>query len=181
VRQHWYPIDARLDIHFRLDEERLSQGELAATLAAVGLQGFGKDANVGLGKFILEGLVPHARAVQDRANAWLTLAPCAPQGLGFDPVNSYYRTFTRYGRHGGEAVLTGQPFKAPLLMAASGSVFSPGRLTNGSDMTRDHIGQGLGGKDANGVGILSKAISATVHQGYAPVLGIQLEKQRMGD
>ncbi|MBM4200551.1 MAG: CRISPR-associated protein Csm7 [Gammaproteobacteria bacterium] len=167
VRQHWYPPGARLDIHLRLDEARLSQADLGQALDAVGVTGFGKDANVGLGKFTLEGLQTHIPPHQPDANAWLTLALCAPQGLGLDAQRSYYRPFTRYGRHGAEAVLLGNPFKAPLLLAAAGAVFSPG--SSGSEMDVPFIGQGLGGE-----GQLSKVLRRTVHQGYAPVVGIHL-------
>lgn len=167
VRQHWYPPDASLEIHFRLDETRLSQADLGQALAAVGLSGFGKDANVGLGKFALDALRDHTPPRQTDANAWLTLAPCAPQGLDLDAERSFYRPFTRYGRHGAEAVLLGNPFKTPLLLAATGAVFSPGESGQGADVP--YIGQGLGGE-----GRLSKVLSQTVHQGYAPVVAIHM-------
>ncbi len=169
VRQHWYPPTARLDIHLRLDETRLSQADLGQALTAVGLSGFGKDANVGLGKFTLEALQQPPTLSQPDANAWLTLAPCAPQGLALDAKRSYYRPFTRYGRHGAEAVLLGNPFKAPLLLAATGAVFSPGKSGQGVEGT--FIGQGLGSE-----GQISKVLSQTVHQGYAPVVGFHLPK-----
>lgn len=172
VRQHWYPPGARLEIHLRLDESRLSRADLEQALAAVGLTGFGKDANVGLGKFALEALQAHTPPHQPDANAWLTLAPCAPQGLGLDARRSHYRPFTRYGRHGAEAVLLGNPFKAPLLLANTGAVFSPGERGQGVDVP--FIGQGLGGE-----GRLSKALPQTVHQGYAPVVGLHLPERAM--
>lgn len=169
VRQHWFAPGARLDVHLRLDEARLGRPDLQAALQAVGLTGYGKDANVGLGKFTLETLEAGNIATVDDANAWLTLAPCAPQGLGFDPARSYWRPFTRYGRHGAEAVLTGQSFKAPLLMVNTGAVLTPIPPAEGLEVRVLFIGQGLGGD-----GSLSKAIAATVHQGYAPVVGIHL-------
>jgi CRISPR-associated protein Csm4 len=96
VRQWWYPEGSALEIHLRLDETRLSRGELEAALKAMGETGYGKDANVGLGKFTLEGPpVEAAMMSPGAADAWLTLAPCAPQGLGFDARRSYYRPFTR--------------------------------------------------------------------------------------
>lgn len=167
VRQHWYSPAARLDIHLRLDETRLSQADLGQSLAAIGLTGFGKDANVGLGKFTLEMLQTHTPPHQPDTNAWLTLAPCAPQGLGLNARRSYYRPFTRYGRHGAEAVLLGKPFKFPLLLVATGAVLSPGEI--GQQMDVPFIGQGLGGE-----GRLSKVLPQTVHQGYAPVVGLHL-------
>jgi CRISPR-associated protein Csm4 len=102
------------------------------------------------------------------ANAYLTLAPCAPQGQGFDPERSFYQTFTRFGRHGDIGVHLGNPFKTPVLLAQTGAVFSPCPAGEGPGV-RAFIGQGLGGN-----GLLSKAIQETVHQGYAPVVGIRL-------
>lgn len=173
VRQHWFAPATRMEIHLCLDETRLNRLDLGQALAAVGLAGFGKDANVGLGKFTLEGIDAHTPPRQADADAWLTLAPCAPQGLGFDPQRSFYRPFTRYGRHGAEAVLLGNPFKAPLLLAATGAVLAPGR--DGPEVDTPFIGQGLGGD-----GRISKVLPQTVHQGYAPVLGIHLPESEIG-
>ena len=73
---------------------------------------------------------------------------------------------TRFGRHGNELALAGKPFKTPVLLAASGAVLTPsGRFT-----VPPFVGQGLGG-----AGQLSKAETATVQQGYAPVAPIALE------
>lgn len=175
VRQHWYAVDTRLDIHLCLDESRLSCTDLNQALAALGQAGYGKDASTGLGKFTLEALRPNNLRKNGKANAWLTLAPCAPQGLGFNAERSYYRPFTRYGRHGAEAVSLGNPFKMPLLLAATGAVFTPGE--NGPGIEAPYIGQGLGGD-----GRLSKVMHNTVHQGYAPVVSIHLpDANRIGE
>ena len=92
------------------------------------------------------------------------MAPCAPQGRGFDFERSYYPLFTRFGRHGDIAVHeSGKPFKNPVLMAGAGAVFSVTPPETG------FIGQGLGGN-----GVLSKAIEATVQQAYSPVIPIHL-------
>ena len=74
---------------------------------------------------------------------------------------------TRFGRHGDRAVSLGNPFKAPLLLADTGAVLSPvaGRLD-----ARPFVGQGLGGARNP----ISLVLPETVHQGYAPVLGIRV-------
>jgi CRISPR-associated protein Csm4 len=105
---------------------------------------------------------------QPAADAWLTLAPSAPQGGGFDANRSFYQTFTRFGRHGDLGVhLPGGPFKAPVLLAQTGAVLVPPTFA-----PRLFVGRGLGGD-----GSLSKAIDGTVHQGYAPVVGIRLPEE----
>lgn len=178
--QLWFQTSAQLDCYCLLDSDRLSRDELFACFEDMGTFGYGRDASVGLGKFVLESHDSAALPAHPQANALLTLAPCAPQGLGLDPERSFYQTFTRFGRHGDTAVQSGKPFKTPLLLAATGAVFTP-RPTGeaafttllppgeGPGVRADFIGQGLGG-----AGRLSKALPATVHQGYAPVLPVWL-------
>lgn len=175
ISQLWYGtgtadgVDVLLDVYVVLDEIRLDQDELAQLFEDIGTFGFGRDASIGLGKFQVVEVEAHAWPKQANANAWLTLAPCAPQNQGFESQCSFYQTFTRFGRHGDIGVhLPGGPFKTPILMAQTGAVFAePSRL--GAAPTRFFVGQGLGGG-----GSLSKAIPETVHQGYAPALGIRL-------
>jgi len=116
---------------------------------------------------VLAGISPSGESSQFEPTAYLTLAPCAPQGQGFDGDKSYWRVITRFGRHGNLHGLSSKPFKNPVLLAATGAVFVP----QNAYTPRQFIGQGLGGN-----GQLSKIEPATVQQGYAPVVGI-----RMGD
>lgn len=163
--QLWYGKEVRLDVYLIIDETRLSAADLQAALHDIGQIGFGRDASIGLGKFILENLESITLPAQAKADALLALAPSAPQGLDYDPRRSFYQPFTRFGRHGDIGVhLQGGPFKAPVLLAQTGAVFSPVSVE-----ARTFVGQGLGGD-----GSLSKTIAATVHQGYAPALGIRL-------
>ncbi len=168
VVQHWHEA-AQLQLYAVLDEQRLQQAELLAALGNIGLFGYGKDASTGLGKFTVDSTESLTYAIPDQANAWLTLAPCAPQGLSWQAERCFYRPFVRYGRHGDRAALSGQPFKKPLLLAATGAVLSPAA---GDDWTRHWLGQGLGGADQP----ISNNIDyhETVHQGYAPALPICL-------
>ncbi|MDR1728186.1 MAG: CRISPR-associated protein Csm4 [Acidobacteriota bacterium] len=160
--QIWFHPDMRFDLHAVFDEARLSAAELLETLAAVGLGGFGRDASIGLGKFDIEGAEAPLPET-DRADAWLTLAPCAPQGQGFDRTKSFYHPLTRFGRHGDVAALSENPFKRPLLLARTGAVFTP---QDGMSEPRRFIGQGLNG--------VSFSQPEAVAQGYAPVVGIKL-------
>jgi len=102
---------------------------------------------------------------QEKANAWMTLAPCASQGLSLDAEHCWYQPFTRFGRHGDMAVHTGRPFKSPVLLVDTGAVLTPNKYQESL-----FVGHGLGGD-----GSLSRAIPETVQQGYTPVLAIHLE------
>lgn len=157
-----------LDIHVALDESRLTRDELAQLFRDMGAFGFGRDASIGLGKFEVSRIESSPLSGQPDADAWLTLAPCAPQGLGFDPERSFYQTFTRFGRHGDIGVHLGNPFKTPALLAYTGAVLTPRSLQPSL-----FVGQGLGGD-----GSLSRSIPETVQQGYAPVVGIRLPNRR---
>lgn len=163
MAQTWYQRGVTLDIYVLLDGHRLTLSELKAGIDDIGAFGFGRDASIGLGKFTCLDCTEAAWPVQPQANSGLTLAPCAPQGLGLDEQRCFYTVFTRFGRHGDIGVHHGKPFKAPVLLADTGAVLAP------LPIDKPFIGQGLGGQ-----GVLSKAIPATVHQGYAPIIPIML-------
>lgn len=173
MERQWYGADAALDIHIVLDESRLPADALERGLRDIGELGFGRDASIGLGRFRVDAFEPAAFPEQADANAWLTLAPCAPQGLDWDSSRCFYTVFTRFGRHGDIGVHQGNPFKSPVLLANTGAVLTPRPQAGEGPMARAlFTGQGLGGDDS-----LSKAIPKTVHQGYTPVLGIKLPTQ----
>lgn len=159
-------VPAKLDVYFVLDEERLSADELKALIGDIGALGFGRDASIGLGKYRLDRFEACELPEQEQADAWLTLAPCAPQGLSWDAARCFYNVFTRFGRHGDVGVHTGRPFKTPVLLANTGALLTPAEYTS-----KLFTGQGLGGD-----GSLSKSIPGTVHQGYAPVVGVVLPR-----
>ncbi|MBI4741295.1 MAG: hypothetical protein HY777_07070 [Betaproteobacteria bacterium] len=161
--QTFYAAEQKIDVYLVLDDARITPAEISGLLGSIGMTGFGRDASIGLGKFTLDSLTPIATPAHAQANAFWTLAPCAPQGQGFNGENSYWRVLTRFGRHGNLHALSGKPFKTPVLLASTGAIFRPATAFK----AHPFIGQGLG-RD----GKLSKAEAATVHQGYAPVLPV---------
>ncbi len=156
-----------MELYLVLDESRMALGKLKTLLQTIGSCGFGRDASIGLGKFTVDALSVISFAQHPQANAYLTLAPSVPQGQNFNPDKSYWRVLTRFGRHGNLHGISSQPFKNPLLLASTAAVFVP----QGIYMARQFIGQGIGGN-----GQLSEIEPATVHQGYAPVVGIRMEE-----
>jgi CRISPR-associated protein Csm4 len=155
VEQEWFIPDIPWVIYLLLDTQRLSVDACQQCLTDIGNIGFGRDASIGLGKFAVLAFQDITLPAQANANSCLTLAPCAPQGLGFDSRYSFYQLFTRFGRHGDIAVhQAGKPFKNPVLLAQTAGVFKTLPPVTG------FIGQGIGGN-----GELSKTLLATVHQG----------------
>jgi CRISPR-associated protein Csm4 len=163
MAQLHYAEGQRMEVWCVLDETRCSPERLRELFSAVGATGFGRDASIGLGKFEVgepQTAVPPAPTF---ANAYWTLGPSAPQGQGFAGDKSFWKVLTRFGRHGNRLALSANPFKLPLLLAATGAVFVP----TGEFVPRLFIGQGLTGVS----GINEK----TVHQGYAPVAPLRME------
>jgi len=167
LTQHWFASGVRLECRVLLDAARFARDEAACLLDDIGRSGYGRDAGIGLGKFAVENIAEETLPSQDGADACLTLAPCAPQGLGLDAGCSHYEPFTRFGRHGDAAVHTGRPFKAPVLLAQTGALLASPELP-----ASGFIGQGLGGD-----GSLSNALPETVQQGYAPFVGVKLPRE----
>lgn len=161
----WFPPGATLECWAVHDPARLERRDLETALADVGRLGYGRNASTGLGRFEVTGVESADLPRQDAADAWLTLGPCAPQGGGFDPGRSHYRVFSRFGRHGDRAAVSGNVFKTPVLLARAGAVLTP---SSRLDSMHTFIGRGLGGD-----GSLSRVIPGTVHQGYCPVVGIR--------
>lgn len=159
----WYHPKIKLSLVVELDSSRLSAEDLLETLNWIGLHGYGKEASCGLGKFEIE-LTPKSTPITIATpNAWLTLAPCAPQTLSWHSARCYYQVLTRFGRHGDIAVhQRGGAFKNPVLMAGTGAVLTPKE----ANLAQSFTGQGITG--------VSKTIMPTVHQGYAPVYPVEM-------
>jgi len=163
MAQIHYAAGQGIDVRCVLDETSCPPDRLRALFATVGASGFGRDASIGLGKFEVGEPVTAVPPAPTLANAYWTLGPCAPQGQGFAGDRSFWKAFTRFGRHGNRLALSANPFKHPLLLAAAGAVFVPA----GEFTPRLFVGQGLTG--------VSSVDNDTVHQGYAPVAPLRME------
>ncbi|MBF0185219.1 MAG: CRISPR-associated protein Csm7 [Magnetococcales bacterium] len=165
LEQIWFPVGSRLEV-WLLHDERVETAQVRQALWDVGQSGFGKKASSGMGYFeLLEEPQEESLPAHQGSNSWLSLGFCLPHGGEWDAKHSFYQVFTRFGRHGGQAALTGQPFKKPLLLTRAGGLFSPRQF-----QPRQWIGQGIGGD-----GLLSRCIPETVQQGYAPVVGLLVD------
>jgi len=171
MARYWFPTDNQLLIYCCFDAERIERDDILQVLEDIGSIGYGRDASIGLGKYVIVDTIKDPWPTQDQPNSYMTLAPCAPQGLAFEAGHSFYQPFTRFGRHGDMGVHAGHPFKTPLLLTNSAAILTPKEFHN-----TPYIGRGLGGN-----GQLSRAIQETVHQAYTPVLAVQLPKHEVTD
>ncbi len=159
---NWYHPSLSLELYVCYNAQKIAAADVLEAIEYIGHTGYGKEASNGAGKFTLQKHAALTPAKHTQANSLLTLAPSAPQGQSWQPAHCYYKTQTHFGRHGDLAAIQGQPFKNPILLAATGAVLCPTTMP-----IENYCGQGLGG--------LSKSIVGTVHQGYAPTLAIVQE------
>lgn len=157
ISQIWYPQHTELDLYVVFDDARIRLDEVIQCLSDIGKIGFGRDASIGLGKFELAQTQAVTFSTKN-ANAYLTLANTAPQGLDLDSENSFYQLHTRFGRHGGLYALGSNPFKKPIILAKTAAIFAV------ENWHKPFLGNGL----AN----VSYAQEKAVHQGYAPVVPV---------
>lgn len=161
----WLNHDQEWQIFILVRADALSEDELTQIIEHIGFMGYGRDASTGLGKFkmvsLQESALPQAKGSH---NAYMTLANCCPQGQGFIAEQSFYLASTRFGRHGNIMATSGAPFKKPILMAEAGAILSPQNYEPLS-----FIGQGITKISVD---------DRTVHQGYAPVIGVEIDGQR---
>lgn len=167
--RHWPDKSLELDLHIVVATDRIAPDKVIGALKDIGDWGYGRDASIGLGRFEITKVSEHRPTGHDRSNAFMTLAPSAPQGGTWDESRCFYRPFVRFGRHGGEAAISKNPFKSPILLADTAAVLTPFAPATSQLEDVMFIGRGLGGN-----GQLSRQIAQTVHQGYAPVLPVQL-------
>ena len=155
----WFDAGCHFDVYVVLDDNRFSVEELQSAFEWMGKTGFGADASVGMGKF----MVTECARLPDEpeSDVWMTLASCSPMDQTFDSEKSFYRIKTHFGRHGDQLATAGNPFKKPIVLAQRGAVF-----TGNGTATYQFIGRSL-----NGVSYIQ---ADCVHQGYAPTVALQI-------
>jgi CRISPR-associated protein Csm4 len=97
--------------------------ELQALFDTVGEFGFGRDANLGRGRFAATVELADSRLFAHDGNRWLSLSHGV---LTANMVAPFYKLHTHYGKLGGlYAGGERSPFKHPLLLTRPGATFSP--------------------------------------------------------
>ena len=110
----------RVDIYIKVKDEEW-KNKLKGLFEDLSKSGYGKKKSIGKGQFCIEDILdPPFSEVKD-ANAFVTLSSFCPRED--DPTEGIYKTFVKYGKLGEEFNFCGNPFKKPLLMVKTGSVF----------------------------------------------------------
>jgi len=95
-----YVPGTMLHVHVCFDPDRIEIGMLEKAFRHIGASGYGADAGRRKRRLQVETVEDLGPLGTAQADAWLALAPFAPQQQLFDPKRSWYRVFTRFGRHG---------------------------------------------------------------------------------
>lgn len=112
-----------LDIYLKTEDEYWKDWFMEL-LSGVASGGFGKKKSIGKGQFSIDGIEECSFANMAGADGFVALSNFCPRTN--DPVDGLYKTFVKYGKTS-EEMLPANPFKRPLLMLRSGSVFrTPG-------------------------------------------------------
>ena len=89
---------------------------------ALSKTGFGKKKSIGKGHFSIESVEPFNDFCDvEGADGFVTLSSFFPRRE--DPTDGFYRTFVKYGKLGEEFTYCGNPFKRPVMLIKTGSVF----------------------------------------------------------
>jgi CRISPR-associated protein Csm4 len=83
--------------------------------------GFGRKKSIGKGQFSVLEVSEFNFPRLEKANGIVTLSNFCPADN--DPIEGLYKTFVKYGKLGEEFTFCGNPFKKPLVMIKTGSVF----------------------------------------------------------
>lgn len=86
--------------------------------------GYGRKKSIGKGQFIVAGGIEDFKGFDEErknANGFVTLSNFCPDTN--DPVEGLYKIMIKYGKLGEEFTFCGNPFKRPLVMIKTGSVF----------------------------------------------------------
>jgi CRISPR-associated protein Csm4 len=124
------------------------------------LMGYGKKKSVGKGCFKIIGGLEQFETFErlEDSNGFLSLSNFVPSAS--DPTEGYYKTMVKYGKLGGEFTFSENPFKKPLMMITTGSVFKV------NEAIKPFYGRMVEG--------LSSIKPEVVHYGYAFALPIYM-------
>ena len=153
VFETFYYNDVRFHLYAYIKDEYIELVTKAITL--MGEFGFGKDASIGKGRFLFEGIEECHVDNNKPYNAVYTLGNCVLEGLKCG--NMYYDVCTRFGKHGGGER---RPFKNPVVMAKQGALLFM------RDIDKPYIGKAIKGLSYD---------EKTVHQGYSLYIPVEVK------
>ncbi len=112
--------DEPVDVYAKYDENRIDVATVKRVFISIGVFGFGRDKSTGKGRFKLVDIKEEPEILTRKSSrSFISLSSGVPDE---DCEVLYGRTFTKFGKHGRAPVLK-NPFKNPVILFKSGSVF----------------------------------------------------------
>ena len=125
---HEYYINSNIEIYVKFDDLKISIERIKEIFEAIGKTGFGADKSTGKGRFeiieifeefdIKDNLLPERN---QEKNGFVSLS----SGLLLDDsvTLNFGKTFTKFGKLGGDKAISGNHFKNPIILFKAGSTF----------------------------------------------------------
>ena len=115
-----YFYSSKIDIYAKYDDKRIETAIIKEIFESIGEFGFGRDKSTGKGRFRVVDLKENPEILNKRdTKTFISLSSFVPD----DKCEVLFgKTFTKFGKHGGNLVF-GNPFKKPVILFKSGSVF----------------------------------------------------------
>jgi CRISPR-associated protein Csm4 len=109
------------------------KNRIVSLLEELSQTGYGRKKSIGKGHFSVKEVIDFSFPGIENPNGFVTLSNFCPAEN--DPVNGLYKTIVKYGKLGEEYTFCGNPFKRPMVMIKTGSIFK----TDGQ--TADYYGR----------------------------------------
>ncbi len=127
-----YFFNEKVDIYAKYDSDKIETKEILEIFTQIGEFGFGKDKSTGKGRFEVVEHEENPAILNRKGSKFISLSSFVPDS---SCEVLYGKTFTKFGKHG-ETLVFGNPFKNPVIMFRSGSIFK-------SNSEREVYGRGL--------------------------------------
>jgi len=123
ITETFYKKDYQIDIYCKYDKEQIRLNEIEKIFSFIGKRGFGKDKNIGKGKF-------EAKIIKDfKEKKFFEIDNTKPFYLNLSSmfkdnnlILSYGKKFTKFPKTGGN-LASHLPFKNPIVLFQAGSTF----------------------------------------------------------
>ena len=166
ISSDFYNDNLNLIFFVAIDETKFTAEELKKAFTNLGLNGFGKKASIGYGKFDVISCLESKlfKNLSKNTNYVYTLAPFVPKQDEICEEKSYFQPFTRFGKHGDVLAKSDNPFKNPIIMMDEYSLI---KLNKPIDYNYPIIGSAITN--------VSNIDVNTIAQGYTLCLPVNLE------
>lgn len=105
---------------FFLKSETMQEKQIKEIMNFISSTGYGADKSVGKGNIEIEKICQEEIPPIDRQNAFVSFSNFIPANSS--ELDGYYKTFTKFGKLGGDFASGGNPFKKPVIMLEAGAL-----------------------------------------------------------